>query len=92
MGLLDIFRGKPVGTPEPRKEPDKAAQAKAIYLFLKAGNVIDQRTAIERFGCYRLSARIWDIRNRDEYGHPAIVTDKRGKGGFARYRMVTEDR
>ena len=38
-----------------------------ILVALKNGERITPLTALESFGCFRLSARIWDLRNE---GHP----------------------
>jgi hypothetical protein len=38
-------------------------QTRSILKHLKAGKSITPLTALTRFGCMRLSARIYDIRN-----------------------------
>ena len=38
-----------------------------ILVALKNGDKITPLSALEKFGCFRLSARIWDLRNE---GHP----------------------
>ena len=38
-----------------------------ILVALKNGERITPISALEKFGCFRLSARIWDLRND---GHP----------------------
>jgi hypothetical protein len=38
-----------------------------ILVALKNGERITPLSALESFGCFRLSARIWDLRNE---GHP----------------------
>jgi len=40
----------------------KESQTKQIYEYLKGGNKITALEALRRFGCLRLSARIYDIR------------------------------
>ena len=50
-----------------------------ILVALKNGERITPLTALENFGCFRLSARIWDLRNE---GHPIKtkhVSTKQGK-------------
>lgn len=42
-------------------------QNEMILVALKNGERITPLTALEKFGCFRLSARIWDLRNE---GHP----------------------
>ncbi len=40
----------------------KETQAQAIHRYLRAGNTITPLEALERFGCFRLAARIYDLR------------------------------
>ena len=42
---------------------DRQTQYKSILKYLEDGGVITQRIASERFGCDRLSARIWELRH-----------------------------
>jgi hypothetical protein len=37
-------------------------QADQILHYLKGGNKITPLTALKRFGCLRLGARIWDLK------------------------------
>ena len=52
---------------------------------------ITQATAVERFGCYRLSARIWDLRHM---GHRILKVTRTAENRygkpvrFAEYRLV----
>ena len=68
----------------------KASQCKEILDYLKQGNGITQLEALQKFGCGRLSARIWDLRNS---GHEiktrmAAVRNRNGKKCYvAEYRL-----
>jgi hypothetical protein len=37
-------------------------QAEAIRKYLLQGNRLTPKEALEKFGCFRLGARIWDIK------------------------------
>ena len=39
------------------------SDAMKILRALRNGDLLTQRDAIERFNCYRLGARVWDIRH-----------------------------
>ena len=57
-------------------------QSEAILNHLKAGKTLTPLEALDRFGCFRLAARIIELR-RDGYN---IVTE--GKDRWAVYRLV----
>lgn len=59
------------------------SQASRILAHLKRGP-ITQPQAIERYNCYRLAARIADLRMA---GHK-ISTERVGDAQMARYRLV----
>ena len=46
-----------------------------ILVALKNGERITPLSALESFGCFRLSARIWDLRNE---GHPINTSRQSG--------------
>lgn len=62
------------------------SQEQQILEHLKAGHSITQLEALQRFGCFRLGARIHGLKQR---GY-AIDCEKVERGGkrFARYRMA----
>jgi hypothetical protein len=64
-----------------------SSQKQAILKWLTEGNAITPLEALQLFGCFRLSGRIFDLR-RDGY---SIITDSvitySGKR-IAKYRMV----
>lgn len=56
-------------------------QNKQILKYLKQGNTLTPKGAIQMFKCFRLSARIWDIRHQGER------IDNIGKK-FAKYKWM----
>lgn len=60
-------------------------QAAEILDYLRAGRSLTAIEALSRFGCFRLAARIKDLRDA---GHP-IVTDTVTQDGkqYARYSL-----
>lgn len=63
-------------------------QTEAILRHLQVEGSISPIEALERYGCFRLAARISDLK---ALGHP-IETEivKRGRKSFAVYRLVSE--
>lgn len=61
----------------------RETQEKRIRKALEAGDAITPMDALNRFGCFRLGARIYDLRQQ---GLPIETT--RHKDGYAIYRMV----
>lgn len=61
------------------------SQNREIYEYLQTGKSLTPLEALERFGCFRLGARIWDLKQADI----KIVTDTVEKNGkrFASYRL-----
>ena len=61
------------------------SQADAILEHLKAGNSITPVDALRDFGCFRLAARIDELRQR---GHDIeTITEKRNGKKYARYAL-----
>lgn len=70
-----------------RKELNMAlSQNTRILAYLKSGKKLTPITALEKFGCFRLSARILNLR---EQGH-AIITKNVTRNGktFAEYSLM----
>lgn len=61
----------------------KQTQCQMILRYMQANGGITQAEAIDKFRCYRLAARIADLRRA---GHD-IITDKPEAGNFAIYRL-----
>lgn len=61
------------------------SQADAIALYLESGHELTPLQALEMFGCYRLAARIKDLRKR---GVPIETLDRTdGEKRYAAYRL-----
>ena len=59
-------------------------QSQKILTYLKSGKPLTPITALNRFGCFRLAARISDLRKD---GHTIFTeTVTKGKKTFASYR------
>lgn len=67
-----------------------ASQADLILDHLKKGHTITQREAARLFGCFRLSARIYDLKDRGNDIRSTMVTKKNRNGSvtnFSRYYL-----
>ena len=63
-----------------------ASQNKRILDYLKSGKKLNPLQALEKFGCFRLSARILDLRQQ---GNPILTTNVTRKGKtFAEYSLM----
>ena len=61
------------------------SQADSIALYLESGHELTPLDALELFGCFRLAARINDLRAR---GLPIETLDREANGKrFAAYRL-----
>ena len=63
-------------------------QSEAILDYLKQGNVITPLEALNKFGCFRLGARIWDLK-RAGYDIREKDVTQNGKR-FASYYIYRE--
>lgn len=61
------------------------SQLKAIKTHLESGKSITPIDALNQYGCFRLGARIWDLKNSGM----DIVTEmvQRGEKRFASYKI-----
>ena len=50
-----------------------------ILVALKNGERITPLSALEQFGCFRLSARIWDLRNEGHHIKTKHISTPQGK-------------
>ena len=65
---------------------DNTTQAKGILDALKRGEALTPLDALDRFGCFRLGARIWDLKRAGHLIATEWETD--GRKRWARYRLV----
>jgi hypothetical protein len=63
-------------------------QADLILLHLKEGKSITPIDALEKFGCFRLAARISDLKQKGNEIKSEMVTTKKSR--FARYTYTGE--
>lgn len=61
-------------------------QAQSILRHLKAGRSITPLEALRRFGCFRLGARVYDLRRSGHRIERSLVDD--GERRYARYRLA----
>lgn len=62
------------------------SQTKQIREHLESGRSITPREALKLYGCFRLGARIWDLRDAGLDIETTIVEE--GGKRFASYRLV----
>lgn len=62
------------------------SQNERILKYLKTGATITPKEAIILFGCFRLAARIYDLKRMGD----EVITEMQYKGRikFARYRLI----
>ena len=63
------------------------SQTSQILAYLKTGASLTPLEALERFGCFRLGARIWELRDEKYDIRMELVG---GKKHYARYTLVTK--
>lgn len=69
--------------------PDgKASQKDMILEYLQLGNPITPLEALRHFGCFRLGARIADIKKDGHVIRTEMVTDKRTGKRYASYSLI----
>ena len=61
-------------------------QKEAILRLLQSGKTITPLEALNLYGCYRLGARIWDLRNEGYVIRSENV--KQGKKTFSSYKLI----
>jgi hypothetical protein len=64
-------------------------QKEKILAYMKKGKGITQQEAVELFGCYRLSARIADL--REDHTIITKTEPNKGRGYHARYFLKEEE-
>ena len=60
-------------------------QTNQILEYLQEGNSITPIEALNKFGCFRLGARIWDLKNKGYEIKTEMV--QKGKKTFAKYSL-----
>ena len=72
--------------PAPKGKNAKPTQAKRILGYLQAGHRLTPMDALEQFGCFRLAARIHELR-RDGWGIQERTVETRGGKRVAEYSL-----
>ena len=67
-------------------ETQTQTQKEAILRHLQSGKTITPLEALNLYGCYRLGARIWEL--RDEGYKIKSENVKQGKKTFASYELI----
>jgi hypothetical protein len=67
---------------------DMATQSDQILAHLKGGGTLTPLEALDKFGCFRLGARIWDLKQEGHDIQAARVDVGNGKK-VARYRIAS---
>ena len=65
----------------------KGAQMEAILNHLKTGASITPLDALRLFGCFRLGARVWDLKARGHNITAEIVKDPSTGKRYASYKL-----
>lgn len=73
-------------TIKPARKSTKAGQCAAILAYLREGNSLTPMDALEWFGCFRLAARVSDLRKQGHNITSEIVDVGEGKR-VARYHL-----
>jgi hypothetical protein len=71
------------GAPETHRRPTQAGR---ILAYLRAGNRLTALDALESFGCFRLAARIHELR-REGWAIEERTVETRGGKRVAEYSM-----
>lgn len=65
------------------------AQSARILAYLRAGYSLNPLDALNRFGCFRLGARVWDLR-REGHAIESKMVERNGKR-FSEYWISGTD-
>jgi hypothetical protein len=66
---------------------DIESQSAQILAYLREGNSLTPIDALQRFGCFRLGARVWDLK-RDGHDIRTELVDVGGGKRVARYYLA----
>ncbi|PIT43804.1 hypothetical protein BHC46_12435 [Snodgrassella alvi] len=69
----------------------KAAQTIQILEYMRAGNSITPIEALQLFGCMRLGARIYDLKQDGHVINTLMVKDEKSGVRYARYSLASLD-
>ncbi|RPD86300.1 hypothetical protein EGK75_09270 [Neisseria weixii] len=66
------------------------AQSKRILEYLQKGNSLTPLEALNMFGCMRLGARVYDLKNQGYAIVTEMVKDEKSGKTYASYRLMVE--
>lgn len=69
---------------------NKPTQKIQILEFMRAGNSITPLDALRKFGCMRLGARIYDLKQEGHVIRTQLVKDENSGARYARYALVSK--
>ena len=69
-------------------EQEPMSQSQQILAWMQAGNDITPLEAWQRFGCLRVGARVYDLKQAGHKIVTAMITDARTGKRYACYSMV----
>jgi len=65
-------------------------QTQAIFEYLKQGHAITPLEALNNFGCFRLGARIWELKQQG-YNIQMNMVSNNGKH-YASYKLIPQEK
>ena len=83
--LADKWYQKPIYTDEDQEEPDTMSQCEHILWYMRVQGGITAKTAMKKYGCYRLAARISDLRQRGYNIETVMREEVKPSGRRVRY-------
>jgi hypothetical protein len=69
-----------------KTSPTESQRAK-ILAYLQKGYSVTPISALEKFQCFRLGARIWDLKDKGHQIQTDMVDDKKTGKRYASYRL-----
>lgn len=70
-----------------KKESPIESQRAKILAHLQKGYSVTPISALEKFNCFRLGARIWDLKDKGHQIETDMVDDKKTGKRYASYRL-----
>ncbi len=76
-----------MATTKKKKKSSIASQTKRIKKHLESGKTITPVQALSQYGCFRLSARIYDLRYKHKMNIDMKLVSESGHR-YAQYRLI----
>lgn len=84
------LRSKGLPDIEVQERTGKTSQKEMILEYLQLGHALTPLEALRYFGCFRLGARIADIKKEGYNVHSELVHDPKTGKRYASYILITE--